>query len=438
MSSLHKIIGRRAFELLLPSEREFWKEEAENIPHYCEYPDLHAGAPWDEPELEKHYERYCLMPCGRCVPHGPSDKTWRCAAFGGEPCPDNSLYALRYYFDTVVACIRSGDAQNAAMFAGAIAHTVQDFCTPVHSFSNIVLNRMFPPIPGKYLFMHRVVDGWPFTPEKVTAPPELLGRNAEEAAFLLNERLFAFMEWQHRHIVTLFESIRSGENTAADIIMQKTNEAAVHLTASLWHTMFVIADGVIAVEEANRLDSIDLTALPMIESYSNEFHRDQYIAAGIPFYPNKYDEYDPPRSRLGTDPYPFEPAVNHALAPDGSEIPLELTLDGKTFRGNGRGIATAAYGVASFRVPGSLYGTLDVFAGIHPRSESNRMVTFGIWSNEANPRLLCKFTASKDTSAVHLQIPIPHECRTLALLSADGDQQTHVVWLNPLLKSRLI
>ena len=36
MSSLHNIIGRRAFELLPANERFFWKDEAENIPHYCD------------------------------------------------------------------------------------------------------------------------------------------------------------------------------------------------------------------------------------------------------------------------------------------------------------------------------------------------------------------------------------------------------------------
>ncbi|MBO4345910.1 MAG: hypothetical protein J5833_09140 [Victivallales bacterium] len=436
MSSLHKIIGRRAFELLPANERAFWKDEAENIPHYCEYPDLHAGAPWDEPEMEKHYEKYCLMPCGRCTPHGPSDATWRCAAFGGEPRPENSLYTIQYYIRRVAALIRGGEPREAAMFAGTVAHTVQDFCTPVHTFSNIILNRTFPPIPGRHIFMHRAVDGWPFSPELVTEPPELLGRSIREAAFLLNERLFANMEWQQKHIVPLFESIRSGRTKRADAIMQETNAAAVHLTASLWHTMFAIAWRRFPAAEGRRLDEIDLAALPMIESYSAEFNRDQYIDAGIPFYPNKYEEYDPHRSRLGTDPYPFEPAVNHALANDGSEMPLELVVDGKPFRGNGHGIATAANGVASFREPGSLYATLDVFAGIHPRSESDRIVTFGVWCNESSPKLLCKFTAGRDTPAVHLNIPIPKEARTLSLLSAGGDQRLHAIWLNPIIRRR--
>ena len=70
MSGLHDKMGKRAFELLPEKFRNFWAEESENIPHYCDYPDLHMGSQWENPQKERFYAQYCVMDNGRAAPHG--------------------------------------------------------------------------------------------------------------------------------------------------------------------------------------------------------------------------------------------------------------------------------------------------------------------------------------------------------------------------------
>ena len=53
MSAVHDIIGKRAFELLAPEEQLFWKGEQNNLPGYCDLPDLHLASQWDGSGKEK-------------------------------------------------------------------------------------------------------------------------------------------------------------------------------------------------------------------------------------------------------------------------------------------------------------------------------------------------------------------------------------------------
>ena len=436
MSGLHDQIGKRALELLPEWESAFWASEAANIPEYCFYPDTHLAAQWNEPEKLSYYEKYCLLPDGHCIPHGPVDSEWNSVVFAGNSDPALADDIIHYYLKTILDRLREKEITESARFAGTFAHLLQDSCIPVHAVNNILINRLFPDRDGKYFFYHRLVDGWPFCPERISGKPELLGRTLEETAFVAGENLTGRIEHGMGLLVPFLIAIRDGRKEEADLISQIMNADAVKITMDLWHTLFSIAFHRISAEETKKLAHRNLTDSRMILSCDTKFNRERFIEAGIPFYPTLYPNSDPCRARLSTDPYPYEPAVDSAYDGKGNVIPLALRI-GKERVQSERGIAAGGYGIASYRVPGGLYSELDVYAGVHPDSASDQEVTFGIWCHETEKPLLALGKASRKTDALHFVVQLPESCRTVSLLSAGGNRDTSGIWLKPMLKSRI-
>jgi len=441
MSSLHTILGKRAYELLPAWEQEFWKSEADELPVYCFYPDYHLGAQWTSAEKFAYYGKYCVMPNGVCIPHGPVDSDSNCAAFASDLDPAPTEYAVRYYFDEIVDLLRKRDVTESAKFAGTLGHLLQDACIPVHAMNNILINRLFPDQDGKYLFYHRLVDSWPFRPEQITGKPHLLGRNKEEAVFAIVEKMVCEVEKNIGLLVPLLCAIRDGNNQEADRITQIINAEAVQYTIDVWHTLFCIAFDRFDPEETAEFIWRDLTDSRLILSYSDKFNRTQFIEAGIPFYATIFPQGDPWRARLSTDPYAYEPAYDCAY--DGKEkarghlMPLALQIGGKR-REAPRGLASSGFGIASFRVPGTVFSQLDVYAGLHPDAQNKASLTFGVWCYEAQQPLLAKGVSSSGEDALHFTINLPENCQTISLLSAaEVIVQTNAVWLSPRLKYRI-
>ena len=233
-------------------------------------------------------------------------------------------------------------------------------------------------------------------------------------------------------MVKLCQAIIGKKERTVSRIMQKWNAAAIKSTADFWYTAFVLASGKIPAAMNRKFAAVDLADQPLITAYDERFDRQQYIAAGIPFYNNLYPEGDPPRSTMSTNPYPFEPVVNCAYDTAGN--PLELYLCDGQRKLTGSGLASGTYGVATYHVPGTVFKKLEVTAGIHPDSLNNVECTFGIWCCESETHLLARGKTSRDGRVLHFSVDIPPECRTISLLNAGGDGKSTAVWLNMTLK----
>ena len=432
MSGLHDKMGQRAFELLPEEFRKFWSAEAGNIPTFCQYPDLHLGAPWEDPEKESFYARYCIMDNGRAAPHGPQDKEWRSATFGDVPDPQKLHDALRYYLGKTVQYIVSGEMTESARFAGTGAHVIQDCSNPGHVFNNILLNRLFPVKGTQLIFMHRIMDHWPFNLDAVKYAPRLLGRNIDEAVYYLGERIIGNMALITADMVKLAQAIIGQRDRIISRIMQKWNAEAIRHTLDFWYTAFILGSGMLPPGCNRRFAQTSLAEKPMITAYDDRFDRRLYIDAGIPFYDSSYPEADPPRSVMATNPYPFEPAVNCAYNCRGERLPLCVDDGGNIL--SGKGIASGTYGVATWYVPGNLFRILEVTAGLHPETSPDVSCTFGIWCCETAPRLLAHGTTDRKKGVLHFKVELPPECRTVSLLNAGGDGKSTAVWLEPVLK----
>lgn len=437
MSALHETIGKRAFELLPQWEQDFWAPEQENIPTYCVYPDTHLECQWGDVGKLPFYEHYCMLPDGHCVPHGMVDSDWTPGSFSGrEMDAEHTAYVLEYYCKTIIDLLRAGDVVESARFAGTLGHYIQDVCNLGHCFNNILLNRLFPAENGKQPFFHRSLDGWPFFPEKITKAPKLVGTTRKEAVFCMTEMLMCKLEDIAGICVPFLTAIQNEDIETADGYSQAMNEDAVWYTASLWHTLFCIAFDKATAADREAFKVRDLTDSKMILSYDKMFNREQFIDAGIPFYPSIYHNFDPCRARLAIGQYPYEPTLDYAVDKEKNVIPLKLNIDGKPVTGM-RGIAGSTYTVASFRVPGDLYAELDVYAGIHPDSSTNGELVFAVWCHEAQEKLLAKGVTTRDGQTLHFKVELPENCRTISLVNAGEPGEKSAIWMEPKLKSRI-
>ena len=436
MSGLHDQLGKRALELLPSWERDFWKREVENIPGYCFYPDDHQAAQWDPtPERFEFLGKYCIMPNGRLIPHGPVDSDGKCAAFAGDTDPAPTEYAVRYYCRKIIDLLRKNDVVESARFAGTLAHLAQDACIPVHAMNNILINRLFPDENGRYFFYHRIVDNHPFDAGSISAEPRLLGRNEEELIFSFMEEMICKVERNIGLLVPFLAAVKNGDAREENRISQEINADAVRYTVDLWHALFCIAFDRFEEADLRKFAFRDLTDSRMVLSYDKKYDRQKYIDAGIPFYRTLFPEADPCRARLATDPYAYEPAFDMAYDGSGNLIPLELIIDGGRRKAE-RGLAAGAFGIATFRVPGTIFSELDVYAGVHPESASDREVVFGVWCDDAPQPLLASGRANRKSEALHFHLNLPGNCREISLLSAGGDKHTSAVWHSPRLKYR--
>ena len=423
MSSIHGKLGQEALSLLSEEERSFWNDECANIADYCFYPDLHLAAQWEAPEKEAYYSRYCILPNGKAVPHGPVDGNWRSASFGGIEISQSIIYkVLSYYMCRVVASIRKGDRTESARFAGAAAHFVQDFCTPGHVMNNLLLNRLFPATAKHHDFLHKVFDGFPLEEKPQFERARILGRSAEEAAWLLCGRLVKEAEAILSDMVAMCTAIRSGHITRkASRLVHLHQARAVNLSASLWRTCFALAWK--RKVSAKTFAVQPLADYPMLVEFSQKYDLGKYIRAGIPFYSNKYPDSDPPRSTFSTFPYHYEPMRGCLLDAQGRPLPER-----------GEFIAVGSYGSATWNIPGRLYASLE--ARCRVRAERKATITFGIWCHETKS-LLWSATFSGNDGERRVKVELPLKCRTISLLSAGPNAfGSSALWLEPRIFSR--
>jgi hypothetical protein len=279
------------------------------------------------------------------------------------------------------------------------------------------------------------VDNHPFDAGSISAEPRLLGRNEEELIFSFMEEMICKVERNIGLLVPFLAAVKNGDAREENRISQEINADAVRYTVDLWHALFCIAFDRFEEADLRKFAFRDLTDSRMVLSYDKKYDRQKYIDAGIPFYRTLFPEADPCRARLATDPYAYEPAFDMAYDGSGNLIPLELIIDGGRRKAE-RGLAAGAFGIATFRVPGTIFSELDVYAGVHPESASDREVVFGVWCDDAPQPLLASGRANRKSEALHFHLNLPGNCREISLLSAGGDKHTSAVWHSPRLKYR--
>jgi len=438
MSSIHDTLGKISYNMLPEWERQLWAGQRDMIPEYCFFPDTHLSVQL-EPDKEKTLRKYCVMSNGKPVPHGPCDDDYRSCVFSNYHSRKTRNFVIGYYLKKMVNLLKKRNFEEAAKFGGVFAHYLQDSSCPGHVINNLLVNRLFPPENGKYWHYHRIIDSWPCKEEEIIVRPVLMGTSIEEAVFHICAEQDRVISSALSLLCPLITSIRKNDRKNSDLICRKLNSAAVRFGSSGWHTAFCIAFGKFLRSEKKLLEKVILSNNIPINEVGDEYSREKLIRHGIDFYETKYEEADPSRSRLSSDPYPFEPVPDCAFDGHGRTIPLALNIHGKnkltrkTFK---NGIAAGTYSILTFEVPGRIFREFRVLCGIHPITNTDEKAGFAVFCEQSLQKAFIGGRISKNDPPVEFTIPLRTDCKTISLIVSGGTPGIHAVWANPLLIKR--
>jgi len=438
MSALHDILGKLSYRVLPEWEKKLWAAQKDMIPEYCFMPDKHLGLPLNDKE-EKRLRKYCLLPNGKPLPHGPCEDDYRICAFSNYHSRKVRKYVITFYMKKIVGLLSQENFEEAAKFGGAFAHYLQDACCPAHVINNFLLNSLFPPSSKHAWHYHRIIDAWPCDEKSITPSPRLMGSSVDEAVFNLCMEYDMATAFALSQVCPLVSAIQENNHQKANAISNAFNSKAVEFGSSAWHTAFSLAFGRFSKRELAGLGTIHLADCIPINELSEKFSREKLVKYGIKFYDTAYREADPSRSKLSNDSYPFEAIANSASDGKGKAFPLSLNIikNGKQVQKNfKKGFAAGGYSIIAFEAPGSIFGEFKVLAGIHPSSPRDSKASFAVFCEQSGKKVFGNKKVSETDSAIELKIPLDCKCKTVFMIVTEGTRGLHAIWANPILTKR--
>lgn len=438
MSALHDKLGKSSYYTLPEWERNLWSTQKEHIARYCFMPDEHLSFQL-EAEKEKRLSKYCVLPNGKPVPHGPCGEDYGTCIFANYHSRKVRKYVISYYLKKMIKLLTTKSFEEAAKFGGVLGHYLQDGCCPGHVLNNLLLNKLFPATHEHSWHYHRRIDSWPYD-ENITKPlPELLGTSVEEAIFNLCAEYDKATALALSKICPFILAIQENNQDKANLISNEINYRAILLTGSAWHTAFCIAFKRFDKEECARLDKVYLNERVPISDFSKKYSRESLQEYGIKFYNTTYHEADPARSILSNDPYPFEPIANMSSDGKGGTFPLSLNvikngnLTEAKFK---KGFATGGTSMLIFEAPGNIFSEFAVLAGIHPLSPKNSKASFTVLCEQEGKKKFGNKIVSANESCLKFKVPLARDCKTVSMIVTEGSPGTHAVWAEPILIKR--
>jgi hypothetical protein len=317
----HMVMGRCAFDALPAWEREVWQNRREAIAANSLVPDEYFHA-------KERYAKYCVMGNGQVIPHGPTDDDWATCVFARARSLEPHRYTILYYLGKLVETIGAGDIGESAMFAGVFGHFLQDCSQPAHLMHNDRLYELVERPEGRYLNLHRKLDGADPDEEALRQiEPRLLGTTVVEASFHLRAQYESMIQRSLKALVPLISAAYAGDTAAMTRAITGPYRTATFLTASAWHTAHCIA--------AQRFDQRDLGQLNRV------------ALSGVPY-----------TSGFSIDPYGFRPLMDEAADGRGHTLPLSLKVESGHGAGKpetfSKGIAMS-WGDILYDIPGGTY-----------------------------------------------------------------------------------
>jgi len=231
-SEMHKKMGLVSYKSLPEWQKVWWnfslngfkgfdflpskfKSKEEKISNYCLIPD-NMGWKWTESRIKK-YKKFFLFE-EKTIPHGPVDRNFNQVWVTKEEHNQyNFFLVLKYYNERFIEALKNEDFDISVVFAGILAHIIQDGCWPAHSISNAKFYEFYP-CSSRIPHFHTIIDGAKTHPEKCN--PILLGVSVEEIAF----RLWAMMEnqivWCKNNLLKILDAAYKGKSDLLGKLMQ--------------------------------------------------------------------------------------------------------------------------------------------------------------------------------------------------------------------------
>ena len=403
----HWKITEAALRTLPEWQRAYWRESAAGFRQYCTYPDLGLDNAAAKP--------YLVTVKGRLLHYFPRDNREDFLVFheGAER-----------YVRLIVERMRAGAYAEAAKFAGAFAHVLEDLSQPqCHALEGIngipwtTLDELFTPEDQSWNRAPQSIIGLDSDPQFVVRidgyRPQLLGMHEKEVAFRLYQRSCRLRQMARKALPAILTRCYAGDaEGAAQAALPPAVEDA-KLVADMFSTCFALAAGRFDPEDAKALETLDLTALVPIAAPA-----------------------------LISLPYRFSPlAYGCSVDMDRRPVPLRLWLE----QGSGarqevvfaKGIGTGCCRFG-YEIPPGVFREFRCTAGLHAQ--------LGRHASGANLRLTVRFGGKAAFESGELQADAPAQQVRIPVTAGGalefvsegrrgltGNEANHAVWGEPVL-----
>jgi hypothetical protein len=309
---------------------------------YTSLQDAHAGG--NAPE----YDKYCVVPGVRVSLHdvnaaGPSAE------------------AMQWYLRQIIACLRSGETDEAMKFLGVLCHWCEDpGCPSAHSspVSETALRQLVPPPPDKanrnYLYGYGgIADVGRYTIPDKAHRPRLLGTSVPEAAARIYQEQRLIERQAAAHIVPIVQDMMYGDGKRADAERAEAALRNARFVTDIIYTALCLAADRVDPEETARLRTQRLSDW-LSDFKGGMIPRPYYV---VPYLVDQSMDAD---RRL----HPL------ALPGEGDEAQVEF----------GFGMGTP-FALEYTLAPGGVFDEFTCRAGLHPTAGPNGKVRFAVLVN---------------------------------------------------------
>jgi hypothetical protein len=343
----HSVISLQAYKILDSWEKKLWQGREKEISYFAPLPD---GPP---PE----YEKYCILPNGKAVPHGPTDKYWTAVPFVSDYNRDVTRYVLSHYINRMIDSLLSKDISASLIYGGILSHYIADSSHPAHIWNNLSIYNLLPPPEGRYWQLHRLLDNLPVSPDVSEGIiSRLLGLDVEETIFHVVSEYEKMVQWGKSKLVPIVNALYSGDEKTAEMHVNTCYKKTVGLLSSLWHTIFSIAFNRRQKAEVDSLKEVRLNELVPVTAFT-------------------------------VDPYFFYPLIDSDCDGKGNLVPLSLKVrksGNSQIKRFSAGIAMT-FGYLLYEIPPSLFKKISVKVGISPLDGKKSEAVFKIIDAKTPP-----------------------------------------------------
>ena len=172
----------------------------------------------------------------------------------------------------IVGKMREGEYGEAAKFAGAFAHVIEDLGQPqchalegINGFSWTTLDEIFTPEDQSWNRAPQSIIDLDEDPRFVVRlgdyRPQLLGMHAEEVAFRLYHRCCRLRQVARKALPAMLTRVYAGDGGGAVAATVPPAVEDAKLVADLFSTCFALAAGQFDPADAKALETLDLTSL---------------------------------------------------------------------------------------------------------------------------------------------------------------------------------
>ena len=228
----HQKITRAALATLPKSVLDRFGAEAPALVEiYCTLPDRYVEMEsfgfvrkGPGPRIAAEIRLYCVRPDGEPV-HGPT----------GER--DADLTSLVYLFERIVTSFSENRPEDAARYAGVLAHFVEDGLSPPHAVSMEQLLAMAPPGTPRGLNLHSVVER--SVPEFTLGAriPRKAGDHLLSSAEAILEQCYAGAGQNRKDLPSMVKAACARDERTLDVYRLRAGRRAAEIFADALFTL---------------------------------------------------------------------------------------------------------------------------------------------------------------------------------------------------------